>query len=109
MRNCEAPLAIFLGGVHMRSTFSLTRRSNPGRSGGEPHIGQSKWWRRPHLTSPIAAAVFGVTLSLYFWFVAAPIAGSPVQLAASMVLIGGFFVSAVASACFWASSHHAQH
>jgi diguanylate cyclase (GGDEF)-like protein/PAS domain S-box-containing protein len=93
----------------MLSTFSLTRRSNAGRSGGEPHIGQSKWWRRPHLTSPIAAAVFGLTLSLYLWFVAAPIAGSPVQLAASMVLIGGFFVCAVASAYCWASSHHAQH
>jgi diguanylate cyclase (GGDEF)-like protein/PAS domain S-box-containing protein len=75
----------------------LIRRFGAGRWGG---------WRRPRLVSAIAAAIIGLTLSVYAWL-AVPIAGGPVHLAGQM-LIGGFLVSVVVSTLFWTSSRYAH-
>jgi diguanylate cyclase (GGDEF)-like protein/PAS domain S-box-containing protein len=89
----------------MSCISSLIRRFSPSRSGERPHQGP-RWWRRPRLVSAIAAAVIGLTLSVYVWL-AVPIAGGPVHLAGQM-LIGGFLVSVVVSTFFWTSSRYAH-
>jgi diguanylate cyclase (GGDEF)-like protein len=83
---------------------SLIRRFSASRSGEKPHQGP-RWWRRPRLVSAIAAAVIGLTLSLYVWL-AVPIAGG--HLAGQILLVGGFVVSATVSTYFWTSSRYAH-
>src|SRR5450631_1398800 len=74
-----------------------------------PRFGAGRWggWRRPRLVSAIAAAIIGLTMSVYAWL-AVPMAGGPVHLAGQMLLIGGFLVSVVVSTFFWTSSRYAH-